>query len=480
MKIVLLNPPPRKVAEKKDVPQYQHVGLGYLTSALEGEGYDVKVMDAKLDRLSKKDVLEEIAAYSPDILGVTAMTHEIVMGAEVAKEYKDIDPNVKTVMGGVHVTALPEETLKQYPHIDAGMIGEGERTFPELIRAFERGEKDFSSIPGIVFRDNNNEIKYTQNEWIHDLDNLPLPNWKYFGNARNYMIITARGCPHSCIFCMQASGKAVRKRSPESVIKEIEEVLAERAPEMFLFYDETFTLDKERVHRICDILIERGLDKKIKWSVTTRVDSVDRPLLEKLKRAGCTHVGFGVESGNEVTLQLLKKRITKKQVREAMALAKEMEFYTEAGFILGNPNETVETALETIDFASELNPDLVLYGIMVPYPGTEVREMALKGEGGYRLLSEDWTEYNKQLGNAMELENLSRADLEKLQLVGYLRLFMANRRYVDFIKFVLNFWREMFGYLGNVMRKREERGEKRVSYFDVMKLVFAKSIVNNK
>ena len=471
MRVLLLNPPPRRVAEKKDVPRYQHIGIGYLISAVEKAGHEVKVIDAKLDRLDPEGVIESIKRFSPSVLGVTAMTHEIEVAVSIVKEYKKIDPEVTVVLGGVHVTALPEETVKRYPEIDAGIIGEGEIALPLIIKAVENGSEDFSSIPGVIFRDTTGNIQRNDNEWIEDLDSLPRPNWRYFKNAKDYIIITSRGCPYSCVFCMQASGKKVRRRSGEKVLEEIEKVIEEKKPERFLFYDETFTLDKKRVHEICDSLIKKGLNKDIKWSATTRVDAVDRDMLIKMKEAGCDHIEFGVESGNEEMLKRIKKGITKSQAEHALKLAKELGFHTEAAFILGHPHENMETALETINFAAKLNPNVIQLGIMVPYPGTAVREMALRNEGGYKILSEDWAEYNKQLGNAAELEDLSRADLERLQLAGYLRLFFHNKRYLDVIKFVFSFWREALSYLKNISRKREKTTKPRISYFQVLNFI---------
>lgn len=475
MKVLLLNPPPKRVLEKKDVPRYQHIGIGYLVSAVEEAGHDVKVIDAKLDRMSPEKVIEEIEAYSPDILGVSAMTHEIETAAFIVREYKKIDKTVNTILGGVHITALPEETLKRYMDIDAGIIGEGERALPRIIKVIESGSRDFSDIPGVVYRDKLGQIRQNESQWIEDLDSLPRPNWRYFKNAKDYIIITSRGCPYSCVFCMQASGKKVRRRSGYKVIEEIERVIEEKKPERFLFYDETFTLDKKKVYEICDSLIKKGLNKSIKWSATTRVDAVDRDMLIKMKEAGCDHIEFGVESGNEEMLKRIKKGITKSQAENAIKLAKELGFHTEAAFILGHPHENMETALETINFAAMLNPNVIQLGIMVPYPGTEVREMALRNEGGYKILSEDWTEYNKQLGNAVELEELSRADLERLQLAGYLRLFFHNRRYLDVIKFVFNFWREALSYLKNISRKRGKTTKPRISYWQVLNFIFTGS-----
>ena len=480
MKILLLNPPSRRVAEKKDIPPYQHIGLGYLASSVAKEGYDTEVIDAKLDRLGSKETVERIAEYSPDVLGITSMTHEIVTAADIVRKYKNINPGVKVVLGGVHVSAMPEATLEAYPHIDVGVIGEGEIILPLVLKSFETGSGDLSSIGGIVFRDGSSVKRTDNNKWIEDLDTLPQPAWECFPNAKDYIVITSRGCPYSCVFCMQASGKKVRNRSIENVVGEIEEVLEGKHPRRFLFYDETFTLDKKRVLGICDLMIEKGLDKKIKWSVTTRVDAVDRDILVKMKQAGCDHIEFGVESGNEEMLQRIKKGITKAQAERAISLAKEMGYHTEGAFILGHPHENMTTALETIDFAAKLNPDIVQLGIMVPYPGTEVREMVMNNRGGYKMLSDNWAEYNKQLGNAVELEELSRSDLERLQLAGYLRLFIYNKRYLQFIKFIFRFWREMVSYLRNILRRREKQGKSNISYFQVIRLVFRRSIINEE
>jgi len=475
MKVLLLNPPPKRVSEKKDIPRYQHVGIGYLISALEQTEFPVRVIDAKLDRLGITDVLRILHEYSPDVLCLTSMTHEVDTAASLAHEYKTINPDSKTILGGVHFSALPEETLKQYPWIDAGIIGEGELTLPRLLKDLDLNGDITSSLPGVVFTDHNGKIRRSENEWIRDLNSLPFPGWKYFKNAKDYIIITSRGCPYSCIFCMQASGRVVRYRSPENIIEEIEKVLKEKKPEKFLFYDETFTLNRQRVFAICDLLIQNGLHKIIKWSSTTRVDAVNRDILLKMKEAGCNHIEFGIESGNEKILQRIKKNITTQQAERAVSLAKELNFHTEGAFILGHPTETMKTALETIDFAAKLNPDIIQLGIMVPYPGTEVRAMALKQEGGYRLLSNDWKEYNKQLGNALELDTLSRADLERIQLIGYLRLFIFNRRFTDLFKFIFNFRKEMISYLRNIFRRREKTRKSFISPLQAIQLIFRKS-----
>ncbi|MBF0216876.1 MAG: radical SAM protein [Candidatus Omnitrophica bacterium] len=473
MKVFLLNPPPVRIRKKTDAPDDQHLGLGYLVSAVEQSGYPVKAVDAKLDRLTIKDTMGVIAAFAPDVLGITAMTQDMNIAAMMAKAYKDISPGVKIVLGGVHVTALPKETLEQYPVIDAGVAGEGEIAFIEILKNIEKNKTDMAGIPGAVYR-SGEEIMSAPYERISDIDALPYPGWKHFGNARSYSILSARGCPFSCKFCMQAMGRTVRKRSVGSVVEELERVVIERCPDSFTFYDETFTIDKERAHKLCDELIRKGIGRKMKWTVTTRVDTVNEDILRKMYEAGCRRVDFGVESGSQEVLDRVNKKITKEQVRQAVALAKRVGFRTECAFILGHPYENMKTGVETVLFSAELNPDRTQIGIMVPYPGTEIRKMALAGEGGYKVLSNDWSEYSTYLGNALELDELSRSDLERLQLIGFLRLFVYNRRYLDLASFFFKYKREMFWYLVNLFRKREKTKKTRISVAETLRLVFTR------
>lgn len=448
------------------------MGLGYLAAMLERAGIGVAVVDAKLDRLTFDKTLQAVRDSMPDMVGITAMTHEINIASRLAEQIKKIIPHAFIVIGGVHVTALPLETLRANPAFSIGIIGEGERSFIDVIRLTEKGECDFSQLNGVVYRKGGEVLLSPPAERIEKLDELPFPAWHMFPRASEYIIITSRGCPFSCIFCMRALGQQVRKRSASNVVQEIEDVFNRRKPKRFLFYDETFTLDKNHVYEICGLLVQKGLNNRIKWSATTRVDSIDKDMLLKLKEAGCDHIEFGVESGNQDILKAIKKGITMAQAQRAVGLAKELGFHTETAFILGHPNETVQTAYETVHFASKLNADIVQLGIMVPYPGTEVAQLARKGLGGYKIISSDWSDYNKQLGNALELEHLSRKDLERMQLVGYLKLFIYNKRYLDLLRFVLNFRREMFAFLKNYLRKNKTHQPSRVNLSMMLQMIF--------
>ncbi len=480
MKLVLIHPPAKTVVEKKDIPNYQHIGLGYLASYLENAGIEVKVIDAKLERLPLEKVVEMTLLEEPDVIGITAMTHEINRANETAISIKKYIDNALFIIGGVHVTALPRETLSAYNVFDIGIMGEAERKLQKLVEAMSQGKRDFSDIDGIVYRNGTSIMLNKEENWIQDLDSLPFPAWHHFPKATVYRIITSRGCPFPCIFCMRASGKTQRVRSPENVVREIEYVINERKPEKILFSDETFTLNKNHVNKICDLLIEKNLHKKIKWVSTTRVDVVSLELLGKMKSAGCCGIEFGVESGNEKVLRTIRKNIHMDQARKAIYFAKKVGLHTEAAFILGHPNETIDTAYDTINFAAQLNPDILQIGIMVPYPGTEVAKMAERGEGGYKILSNDWSDYNKQLGNALELDSLSRADLEKLQLIGYLKLFVFNRRLLGLLKFIFSYRLEMFSYIKSVISQKRKRTRKSaISFYKIVQLILDRKLERN-
>lgn len=474
--VILVQPPPSSLREKRDIPTCQHLGLGYLASSLESKGFYTKVIDAKLRRLDFKELLSIIKKENPTLIGLTAMTHEINRAAKVAEAIKKVFKGVTIVIGGVHVSALPVETMKYFSIFDLAVIGEGEETIIEIADSINN-DKDFSKIKGIAFRVGS-EIKLTPSRLpLEDVDKLHFPAWHQFKEAMDYRLITSRGCPYKCIFCMRASGSRPRMRSPENVVKEIENVISERKPRNILFSDETFTFDKERTRRICDLIKERGLNKKIRWSATTRVDCITKELLQTMKNAGCWSIEFGVESGNAEVLKKTKKNITLEQAERAVGFAKDVGLYIETDFILGHPNETKESAIDTINFGAKLNANIMPLGIMVPYPGTEVADMAIRGEGGYRIISYDWAEYNKQLGNAMEIESLSRQDLERLQLIGYLKLFIYNRRYIDLLKFIMSFHREALAYVKNVFCKKGQiRKKPTITISEAIRILFDRKL----
>jgi radical SAM superfamily enzyme YgiQ (UPF0313 family) len=185
-------------------------------------------------------------------------------------------------------------------------------------------------------------------------------------------------------------------------------------------------------------MIERGLPRQIKWSGLTRANIVNQELIALAKQAGCFRLEMGVESGDDDILKSIHKGVTVEQVKKAVKIIKQNDISLGTCFILGHPNETRKTAQKTIDLAAELNTDTIAVGIMVPYPGTEIHEMAKRGEGGYHLLSEDWSEYDKYGGKSLELTDLSYEELQRYQRWAYIKLYLRNLRLFDIASFL---WR---------------------------------------
>ena len=435
--VVLINPPSQKSIDKWDNPKWPHLGLAYIASILLKNNIRPIIIDAKFEKINLNEVKTRISNLERiDIVGLTSMTHNIKDAHATAKIIKDIFPESLTVIGGCHVTALPKQTLEEFPFFDVVVIGEGEITFYEIVKAVKE-KTNFEKIEGIAFR-RDNEIYLTKpREFIDNLDLIPFPAWQLFPKSERYPIMASRGCPSKCNFCMRVMGNRVRKRTPQNIINEMLEDITKFNAKHIPFFDESFTANKKNCFTLLELMMKKKINTKVTWSVETRVDFINKEILLKMKSAGCVWVGFGIESGNQGILKRTGQGITKEQAVEAINQAKSAGIRVGSFFIFGHPFETYESAMDTIKFATQLNTDTVAFGIMVPYPGTEIFKMALSGEGGYKIISSDWSDFDKTLGNSLELETLSRKDLEILQLRGYLQVYLLNYRFFEFLNFFI-------------------------------------------
>jgi anaerobic magnesium-protoporphyrin IX monomethyl ester cyclase len=453
LKVILVNPPPYKIIEPYyDTPEYPRTSLAHLAGYLRRQAIEVGVLDCKYDRLAYDGALQRISSSKTKIIGFTSFTNEIKQAAQLAQAVKKHNPDITTIIGGVHVSALPEETIREFPEFDYGVVGEGEITLYQLIRALEE-KSDIESIAGICFRKGDSEIcKTSPRELISDYDSLPMPAWDLFRPAREYIIQSSRGCPFNCDFCMNPSGRAVRSRNPENVYKEIEWLVKELGAKKIVFGDENFSIDIPRAIRICELIKEAELNKRFEWDCSTHISTINSELARAMKRAGCISVGLGIESGDETILKKMGKGISFNKVFDTLSILKKEKLPYRTFFILGQPNETYETAKKTIEFAVKLNPMLPIFGIMVPYPGTKIAQLAKKGEGGYILKSRDWNDYNKEIGDAVDFQFVSRKTLEKLQFTGYIKVFLFNFRLMDLMKFIWNYRQEGMALLGKIIK----------------------------
>jgi anaerobic magnesium-protoporphyrin IX monomethyl ester cyclase len=385
MKTLLVNPP-YAFSEVPIMP----MGIAYLAAVLEHNGYEVQILDLLVSKYSKDKIGRKLEEYQPDIVGVTSVTMNYGVSSDILRYCKSMNNEIITVIGGPHVTFCPEETLNEAPWIDIVVRGEGERTMLDIV-----GGKKSEDIDGIAFRSDGIELTRDRS-LIEGLDGLPLPARHLFPLSKYHAlnvhasVITGRGCPFNCIFCVgsKMGGRRARFRDPKLIVDEIEQALAQGFKEVN-FEDDLLTLNHRHVYGICDEIRARGL--KFNWSAFSRVDTVNPELLGRMKEAGCTWLLFGVESGNQEILDTIKKKITLEKVRESVRMAKEAGIDILASFIIGLPGETRETLKQSVQFGLELGASYGFH-VLSPFPGTEVREKA--EEYGIEILSNDWSKYD--------------------------------------------------------------------------------------
>jgi radical SAM superfamily enzyme YgiQ (UPF0313 family) len=441
MRVLLINPSYHNVyanvasAEGFSPP----LGLLYIAAYLRREGHEVAVIDANAEQIPPVGI-ERAIPEGYDVVGTTAFTPSINSSVEVLKAAKNKFPRIVTVIGGAHISVAGKETLEKFPVIDFGVIGEGEETAAELLKHLENG-LPVDKISGLVFRKNDTVICNPRRLMIEDLDRIPLPaydlipmnNYRipihHVGFGRKVplgpfsLIFTSRGCPMACSFCASKTiwGKKVRYRSAENVLAEIETLHRRFGVRVFDIADDIFTINKTRLHNILDGIIDRGLD--IFFNCLSRVDTITEEDLSKMKRAGCYLIRYGVESGSEDILDRMHKHINTEQVVEAFRQTNLAGISCTASFLIGHPGETEETVMKTVQLARRIDANLYHFFIAVPYPGTELFDIARRDN----LLYEDtgwehWKQY-PDIG-VMRTEALSREDLIRLRNDAYKKVYL--------------------------------------------------------
>jgi anaerobic magnesium-protoporphyrin IX monomethyl ester cyclase len=371
------------------------LGVTYVAAAFEAAGAEVRIFDYIVSRYTPEKLRIQIDAFRPDVLGATSVTLNFPGAAQIVCEAKRHRPSLITMMGGPHVSFSAERTLRDYPGIDLVVAGEGEGTIAELMaKGFD--PETWTRIPGLVFRNNEGFVNTGARHFIENLDGLPmparhlLPLSRYQALGYSISIITSRGCPYSCIFCLgrRMVGNKVRLRKASLVVDEIVQILSYGIDRINVA-DDLFVSSRGKVKEVCDEILRRGL--RFGWSAFARVNTVDLETLKLMRKAGCDSVSFGVETGNPEMLKLIRKGITLDQVRHAVSLCKEAGIIAHTSFIVGLPGETEETLRETGEFAASLG-SLYGYHFLAPFPGTTVREEVEKYD--LEILTDDWTRYD--------------------------------------------------------------------------------------
>jgi len=363
------------------------LGLGYVAAVLEQAGHTVAFSDLGLSGAEPATrLLREAAATDAQALGFTVQTPQYDEYLDLIGKTKPHLPGIPIVIGGAHPSVVPEEVLRDGA-ADVAVIAEGEKIAVDLFEALDEGG-DLRAVPGVAFLDDGGEFVQTPPAGqVSDLDTIPFPAWdilhpeRYRGHIRGLTkanVMASRGCPFNCVHCYRgpSGGRRYRKRSVENVLEEIRRLHTRHGIGSFRFVDDMFTVDMDRTREFCDAL--RAESFHVFWNCQTRVASVDLDLLKKMKRAGCTCVALGIESGSDYIREKLRKKTTKEEIRRAFRYCHEVGMPTMASFMIGTPWETPQTIEETISLAKELRPTIPIFFLATPFPGTELREEFLK------------------------------------------------------------------------------------------------------
>ena len=410
-KVLLIYPPYERLrgALGRDYP----IGLGHLATMLRREGVEAWVYNADFSRQDLAhtygDILQKTESQDffinnfhddqhpawqdcwqcfrdqmPQMVGLYTTTVSYPVALKLLRGFKRISPEVITVLGGPHVTLLPGEVMA-HPEVDYLLMGEADFTLPQLCRELDRTQPDLSGINGLGYRQGEQVIINREYKYIDDLAALPLVQREYTlfeeeypGDLLGGQVMGSRGCPYNCTFCASASiwGHHVRFRSAQGILDELVYLKRRYHIKDFLFWDDTFTVNRKLVQEFCSLLKKANLG--LNWACSTRADIISPDMLRALKEAGCKDITLGVESGSDQVLRAMKKKITVDQILRATALIKNFGMKLITCFVVGLPYESGEDIRKTIQIMKKIRPDATNFSTFFPYPGTEAYEETLR------------------------------------------------------------------------------------------------------
>jgi len=440
LKCILLNPcfsyaqgSIYKAVSSYDPP----LGLAQLSAFLNEHGYTAHVYDLNVEIDSHADLpilIEKIKnTYHLDnpLIGIPFITTFVNFSYDLAAIIKKTIPNSTILAGGAHATFMPEEILRS-GNIDIAIRGEGEYSLLDVISG-----KSLSSIKGISYRiieGAKTKTKHNEaRERIKNINELPMPAYeqlrlnKYRPVLGSYKslpatnMVTSRGCPGKCRFCCRTMGHFTTLLSAEKIYHEIVYLIKHHNIKQINFYDDTFTLKKARIHKLCDLLIDNKI--KLDWTCFSRVDTVDEPLLKKMKKAGCYQIMYGVENFDPKIIQEINKNISVTQVENVIKLTKKHKIECRISLLIGNPGDTKLTIKNNLKMAKKLNPDILVVNITTPFPGTYFFQWATLEN---RILTKDWSQYNGKQA-VMKIDGLTTTEIYTLYHHMYFHFYFRFR-----------------------------------------------------
>jgi len=408
--ICLINPPLDKKTTSKFPMSGVPLGIAFLAGYLREKGVRVRVIDAVIKGYDFKKTARVAVSSGAKIIGVSCLTENRYSALKTLRAVKRIDSEVVTVIGGLHATFLHKEILDNYKFVDIVVRGEGEETIQEVVERF-RSEEGLGGVAGVSYREGGEVIVNPPRRFMPEIESLPFPAYDLFP-MKDYalppdlkikvnqtsQITTSRGCPMGCKFCetTHAWGRKIRSTSAEKLFEIVKYLYKRFGIDYIRFADDLFTLNRAKVIRFCDLLIESKLP--IKFRIQARVDSVDREVLRKLEGAGCDLIEYGAESGSDKVLKEVGKNISIERIEKAVELTREVGIDVKYFLIVGSLTEDANETWKTFELIKNTRPDWIGINALTIYPGTEVYNVAL-GKG---LISDDlWLKYvNPKTGNA--------------------------------------------------------------------------------
>ena len=434
MRVLLVNPPHSLSAHNPLASSglsLPPLGLLYIAAFLRKEmpAAELKVLDLPGRGLSAADLEKELAAFKPDLAGITVYTGAFTSAMNVSSAIKKACPECFVVAGGHHATARPGECLEKGA-FDAVVSGEGERAFSELALKLQKREP--LTIPGLTLKNNAGPAagKYPP----LDLDSLPMPardlldlklyRPAVFGYKRLPVtsMVTSRGCPFSCKFCSKSVfGSDYRAQSPEKTLEEIVHLMENYSVREISFQDDTFTFDRKRVIDLCGLIISRGLD--LTWSCMTRVDLVDEELLSKMKESGCVSIAFGIDGASDGACGLMNKGFGAEKARSAVAAARKAGIETRGYYVFGYPGETLASMEAALKNIMEIGTDHVFFAFAHPFFDTELYAEA-REKGLLKATDEELRDSYDNTQPLITVPGAGPEELLKFYRKAYLRYYL--------------------------------------------------------
>lgn len=447
MRVLLLRP----AAENKSMARVLPLGLLAIGSVLKRAGHEVKILDLRISDSPDEELKSVMRSFDPQAVGIGVMTIECKYGFIDAAKVKEISPEVTIIFGGPHCSHEPQFILND-PNVDLMVSGEGDITIVELINALDKGE-EITNIPGIAYKKDDTYIRTADRPVIRDLDKFDqeydlidleryfnfqssMDFFPVFRNKRFIPLVTSRGCPFKCTYCHDIFDKSIQYRSPKVVVDEIEYLLKTYRIREFHIVDDVFNVNMKRAKIVLDAIIERNLNIHISFPNGLRADFFDDELIDKMQRAGVYRLALGIESGSQRIQDMIKKDLDINILHGVVDKLTRARISVHGFFMLGFPSETREEMKKTIDFACDLGLTTANFSLVIPNPGTDLRQTFIESrESNF----EDFSEYTFDVASCNASE-VAGDDLVKLKREANRRFYLSASRFRHVLRAVEPKW----------------------------------------